>query len=1168
MQSGSGDLAEDPDEESPARPRIPSFPALLPGEDSDSDDESPAKPSLQLLQSTAKTVRRALTAQQRRDSNKGSAAGDESQGGDDSDSEGHHGLGGIFDEVDEEEHLCSQCPDAEDGAAGAPDGVKQRQSKVKRPKYWWDSNVYFPGGCGEVVGLHRQSRLRALEYDCCSQGCNSHSCVRSGVNGDPGLSDSDVLYARQAFNAEAGRKLAAGRTELLFTKMKSAWSNPSGSESGGTFAHVHVPLEDSRTVALCVRSYAVVVAAVSYDTFVRVRAAVNKGSQQYTDPAAPSSSSLTFRESVERELRSYLFVVASKRFAHNPTPGARNVVQFGAPRETWSARWQQCVQDFADRNEVAPGNKTILRRVWRSMPELHTRADINQDKCMACFKIHQRRRALDGNNSEQAKHARIELDKAEAMHKQFHETERDSYDEAATQAIWEPSDIWTICVDAATQSNFELPRFKGRKPKGLDAKMPWGSKLFGAYAHGHGLHVYTVPPYVGHGANLTVTVIHKTLMEMVASGRPTPRVLHIQLDNTTGENKNNLVFTYACWLVQTGFVQKVRIFFLPVGHTHIFIDHVFGTITKHVRLHLPVLTEKELLACVEAACAENKTYMRKTVAILHGCWDWTSFFSQVVPDMEAAFGGYSSQQWIAKGFHDFLVSLDPTEKRAHIEYRKTSQASSYLPAEHKVFILPSLPEGTPPYREPVTGWQDLVRTSVEQMLCARHAAPDAEKRLLLNQWVERINDAPASLEANDPGASLLQESLKFEFLQASGGARAHGARVNASDVYCVDDVIPEEYVDLYDEIENPDFDPTHHASRPKHVVNKEMHAFLSSQREHGPVTAPVNAKTDCNYVFPGDFVLAAPPSGAHGSSSEVVALYKVCKVEAATFRSSNMRFTGTKYAHTPQASQPGMFGTFAIAVNDAAATYVGPGRKHQLKTIRHQMGRENIKVYNCALVKSKHLNLRTLHCLAAKLPSSFPVPTQVPATHKEAPLASSKRKAAASSKQGGGKRRAPSSHTVNSSESESEDEEDEGEEEEDEGEEEDEEDDALEEVSIGDHVFINLYGNEEFKGHRYPVGLLSVTALDSDNAKLKGRWFTNEWQSFEPPERWKFHRTMNGDRWTESDWMELTSCILGVKLEWNKAPSFGRVLLSKRSSTAMCEHLRLLDPPLENKHPA
>ena len=136
-----------------------------------------------------------------------------------------------------------------------------------------------------------------------------------------------------------------------------------------------------------------------------------------------------------------------------------------------------------------------------------------------------------------------------------------------------------------------------------------------------------------------------------------------------------------------------------------------------------------------------------------------------------------------------------------------------------------------------------------------------------------------------------------------------------TDTYILDDVevIPEEFMDLYDELDNPDFDPTHHAGRTKHVVSKEMHAYLSAQRETGPVSSPVNAGTDCNYVFPGDFVLATPPIGERGSSSEAVALYKVCKVEAATFRSSKLRFTGTKYAHTPQASQSGLFGTFAIA---------------------------------------------------------------------------------------------------------------------------------------------------------------------------------------------------------------------------------------------------------------
>ena len=141
-------------------------------------------------------------------------------------------------------------------------------------------------------------------------------------------------------------------------------------------------------------------------------------------------------------------------------------------------------------------------------------------------------------------------------------TERTDFDDACHYSVFYPEQFWTIAVDAATQSNFVIPKFPGRKPKSCSTQHLWGVKLFGAYGYGYGLRIHAVPDYVEKGAELTITVIHELLMEMVKSGRRRPACLHIQLDNTSGENKNTLVFVYATYLVESGFFKSVRVFFL------------------------------------------------------------------------------------------------------------------------------------------------------------------------------------------------------------------------------------------------------------------------------------------------------------------------------------------------------------------------------------------------------------------------------------------------------------------------------------------------------------------------------------------------------------------------------------------------------------------------------
>ena len=46
----------------------------------------------------------------------------------------------------------------------------------------------------------------------------------------------------------------------------------------------------------------------------------------------------------------------------------------------------------------------------------------------------------------------------------------------------------------------------------------------------------------------------------------------MELDNTSRENKNSMVFGYLSMLVKKGIFKKIKVNFLLVGHTHDHID--------------------------------------------------------------------------------------------------------------------------------------------------------------------------------------------------------------------------------------------------------------------------------------------------------------------------------------------------------------------------------------------------------------------------------------------------------------------------------------------------------------------------------------------------------------------------------------------------------------------
>ena len=83
-------------------------------------------------------------------------------------------------------------------------------------------------------------------------------------------------------------------------------------------------------------------------------------------------------------------------------------------------------------------------------------------------------------------------------------------------------------------------------------------KLVAVIAHGRQRFVYVVPPNTKHGADMTCTILNDVLL-WCQQERPDlqPENLWIQMDNTSGENKNNFVMGWAGALVHKGIFKQV-----------------------------------------------------------------------------------------------------------------------------------------------------------------------------------------------------------------------------------------------------------------------------------------------------------------------------------------------------------------------------------------------------------------------------------------------------------------------------------------------------------------------------------------------------------------------------------------------------------------------------------
>ena len=98
----------------------------------------------------------------------------------------------------------------------------------------------------------------------------------------------------------------------------------------------------------------------------------------------------------------------------------------------------------------------------------------------------------------------------------------------------------------------------------------------GVIAHGVGSYAFSYLENCKHGTNLVIQAIYRVLSLLIASGKPVPPKIFIQLDNTSKQNKSQFLLAFCAYLILMGVTAVIVLSFLPVGHTHEDIDQLFS----------------------------------------------------------------------------------------------------------------------------------------------------------------------------------------------------------------------------------------------------------------------------------------------------------------------------------------------------------------------------------------------------------------------------------------------------------------------------------------------------------------------------------------------------------------------------------------------------------------
>ena len=114
------------------------------------------------------------------------------------------------------------------------------------------------------------------------------------------------------------------------------------------------------------------------------------------------------------------------------------------------------------------------------------------------------------------------------------------------------------------------------------------TKITGVLVHGKRFNAYISEPQVPSDSNLNLTRIHSTLVKLKrdapAAGGVLPRKLYLQVDSGS-KNKNKWIISYLSLLIEIGMFDRIKMNFLPAGHTHEDIDQAFSRIAVHLNRH-------------------------------------------------------------------------------------------------------------------------------------------------------------------------------------------------------------------------------------------------------------------------------------------------------------------------------------------------------------------------------------------------------------------------------------------------------------------------------------------------------------------------------------------------------------------------------------------------------
>ena len=303
-----------------------------------------------------------------------------------------------------------------------------------------------------------------------------------------------------------------------------------------------------------------------------------------------------------------------------------------------------------------------FRKIWKTRPELRKvviRRWIPFAKCDDCYKLRKALSACSLPLRRKELHANLD------QHLYMIGGERGVYWLfSKTTSVRIQSGNLSIIIDGADNSDNALPHVCHPTKTTSEA---WKARLhlIGAIAHGPDgrPYVFTCGRHVKQGHNVTIQALFDVLVDQkkLRNGK-LPPVLHLQLDNTTKQNKGKYLSAFLALLIHYDVFEEIRVNFLPVGHTHEDIDQFFGCLARYFRRH-DALSRHDLEDGIQRAYRSADGHRPK---VRH--WSSVGNVSQWLKDNGVQkIMGVMTQKWRAYRFYKSTSDLSKGE--VHMQMR-------------------------------------------------------------------------------------------------------------------------------------------------------------------------------------------------------------------------------------------------------------------------------------------------------------------------------------------------------------------------------------------------------------------------------------------------------------------------------------------------------------------